>query len=231
MAKELKKLERQPPPGVSAAPKGGSVRELDVQLQGPPDSPYELGLFKLSVAVPDRYPFEPPKVQFTTPVYHPNIDAQGRICLDYLNMPPKGSWGPAMDLYRVLVAIRQLLAEPNPRDPLEVAIAEEYVSQPEVFKAKARQHVARYATPQAAAAAAAAAATAAAAIQQMQGSDAAAVQDKSHDSQRGSQGEQQQQQEQAKCSQQQEQSQGQRQQTQSDQQQQQQQTLEDDTKG
>lgn len=35
---------------------------------------------------------------------------------------PQGSWGPAMDLYRVLVAIRQLLAEPNPRDPLEVAI-------------------------------------------------------------------------------------------------------------
>jgi ubiquitin-conjugating enzyme E2 N len=54
MAKELKKLEKQPPPGVSAVPKGGSVRELDVQLQGPPDSPYELGLFKLSVAVPDR---------------------------------------------------------------------------------------------------------------------------------------------------------------------------------
>lgn len=36
-----------------------------------------------------RYPFEPPKIRFLTPIYHPNIDNAGRICLDALKLPPK----------------------------------------------------------------------------------------------------------------------------------------------
>jgi len=60
-------------------------------VQGPKGTVYEGGLFKLSVHVPSRYPFEPPQVRFITPVHHPNIDNGGRICLDILNMPPKVS--------------------------------------------------------------------------------------------------------------------------------------------
>lgn len=65
-----------------------------------------------------RYPFEPPKVRFETPIYHPNIDNAGRICLDTLKMRPKGSWLPSINLCTLLTTIRLLMAEPNPDDGL-----------------------------------------------------------------------------------------------------------------
>ena len=57
-------------------------------------------------------------VRFVTPVYHPNIDTAGRICLDLLKMPPKGAWKPSNNLATVLASIQQLLGEPNPDDAL-----------------------------------------------------------------------------------------------------------------
>jgi hypothetical protein len=88
-------------------------------------------------------------VRFDTRVYHPNIDSQGRVCLDLLDMPPKGSWRPSLTLATVLAGVRQLLADPNPRDPLEPDVTEEYLGNRVLFELKARQMVARYATAEA----------------------------------------------------------------------------------
>ncbi|CAD7697507.1 unnamed protein product [Ostreobium quekettii] len=149
MARELVILERQPPPGVRAWPKGeASLQELEAQIEGPRGSDYEGGVFKLTVRVPDRYPFEPPEVRFVTPIYHPNIDTGGRICLDILNMPPKGGWRPSLNISTVLMSIGVLMTDPNPDDGLMADVAEEYKHRREVFRQKARQLMRRHALPQ-----------------------------------------------------------------------------------
>ncbi|RXM34651.1 Ubiquitin-conjugating enzyme E2 D4 [Acipenser ruthenus] len=59
---------------------------------GPSDSPYQGGVFFLTIHFPTDYPFKPPKVAFTTKIYHPNINSNGSICLDIL----RSQWSPAL---------------------------------------------------------------------------------------------------------------------------------------
>jgi ubiquitin-conjugating enzyme E2 N len=44
------------------------------------------GIFDLELWLPEDYPMTAPKVHFLrdVPLYHPNIDKIGRICLDVL---------------------------------------------------------------------------------------------------------------------------------------------------
>lgn len=75
LSKELSDLEKRPPWGITCFPeKEDNLDELRVFMNGPKNTPYSRGVFKLSVSIPERYPFVPPLVKFITPIYHPNID-------------------------------------------------------------------------------------------------------------------------------------------------------------
>ena len=80
------------------------------------------GLFRLELFLPAEYPMGPPKVRFLTKLYHPNIDKLGRICLDIL----KDKWSPALQIRTVLLSIQALLSAPNPDDPLDNGVAEQW---------------------------------------------------------------------------------------------------------
>lgn len=70
------------------------VALLQATIMGPGDSPFQGGVFFLNIHFPSDYPFKPPKVSFTTRIYHPNVNSNGSICLDILN----AQWSPALTI-------------------------------------------------------------------------------------------------------------------------------------
>ncbi|XP_022913749.2 ubiquitin-conjugating enzyme E2 T-like [Onthophagus taurus] len=145
LTKELAKLSRQPTPGISVSAKDDKLNTLEASILGPENTPYEDGVFHLDLLIPDDYPFNPPSIKFITKVYHPNIDDNGRICLDLLKMPPTGSWKPTIGIEGLLIAIRMLLGNPNPKDPLMADIAEEFLTNKKEFEKKAKEYCKKYA--------------------------------------------------------------------------------------
>ena len=57
--KETQRLMQEPVPGISAVPDEGNARYFHVLVTGPSESPYEGGLFKLELFLPDEYPMAP----------------------------------------------------------------------------------------------------------------------------------------------------------------------------
>ena len=140
--KETKKLESDPIVGIYAIPVPENPRYFNVSISGPKDSPYEGGLFKLQLYLPEEYPMVPPKCLFMTKIYHPNIDFLGRICLDIL----KKNWSPALQIRAVLLSIQSLLNEPNTADPLNEKVNEHWLRDKKDAEKTAREWTLKYAS-------------------------------------------------------------------------------------
>ncbi|XP_047392073.1 ubiquitin-conjugating enzyme E2 D2-like isoform X2 [Sciurus carolinensis] len=110
-------------------------------IMGPNDSPYQGGVFFLSIQFPSDYPFKPPKITFITRIYHPNINRSGSICLDIL----RSEWSPALTISKVLLSICSMLCDPNPDDPLVPEIAKIYLKDRRKYDRVAREWTEKYA--------------------------------------------------------------------------------------
>lgn len=139
LQREYEMLFEDPIEGLSAGPREDNIYVWDAIIMGPEDSPYQCGIFNLIIEFNKGYPFKPPIARFTTPIYHPNVDRDGNICLDIL----KKQWSPALKISDFLMSIRSLLDDPNPDDPLNAEAANLYVQDRVAYDRRVQEDIAR----------------------------------------------------------------------------------------
>ncbi|URE29488.1 25.3 kDa vesicle transport [Musa troglodytarum] len=113
LMRDFKRLQQDPPAGVSGAPQDNNILLWNAVIFGPDDTPWDGGTFKLTLQFTEDYPNKPPTVRFVSRMFHPNIYADGSICLDIL----QNQWSPIYDVAAILTSIQSLLCDPNPNSP------------------------------------------------------------------------------------------------------------------
>ncbi|KAK7698699.1 Chitin synthase, class 3 [Diaporthe eres] len=104
----------------------------------PDEGMYRGGRFTFDFDINQSFPHEPPKVRCTQKIYHPNIDLEGKVCLNIL----REDWKPVLNLNAVIVGLQFLFLEPNASDPLNKEAAEDLRNNREGFKRNVRSSMA-----------------------------------------------------------------------------------------
>ncbi|KAI7830716.1 ubiquitin-conjugating enzyme/RWD-like protein [Gamsiella multidivaricata] len=152
LAKQLKELTKNPVEGFSAGLlDDNNIYEWEIMIMGPQDTLYEGGFFRAIMTFPQDYPLMPPKLKFTTDIYHPNVYPDGEVCISILHPPGEDKygyeqanerWSPVHTVETILVSVISMLSSPNDESPANIEAAKEWRDSYASYKKKV-QRIAR----------------------------------------------------------------------------------------
>ncbi|KAJ3157760.1 hypothetical protein HDU89_000138 [Geranomyces variabilis] len=147
LQRQLKELMVHPVPGFRVAMKDDNIFEWEVGIIGPLGTPYEGGYFLATLKFPQDYPFNPPSFTFHNNFYHPNVYADGKLCISILHAPGEDEmsgetaaerWNPTQSVESILLSIISLLNDPNPSSPANIDASVMFRTDKEAFDARVR---------------------------------------------------------------------------------------------
>jgi ubiquitin-protein ligase len=133
---ERDRLERDPIPGVLITWPNNSLEKLVAEITAPETSLYHGDTLTVELTML-KYPDGPPRAVMKTPIFHPNIDANGAICVAAL----RSQFGKTVGLQDILREIVHAIEHPNPDDELNVNAAYLMKTNPEEFEERVRDQV------------------------------------------------------------------------------------------
>ncbi|ODV96947.1 hypothetical protein PACTADRAFT_32446 [Pachysolen tannophilus NRRL Y-2460] len=153
LLKEYQQLAKDPPEGIVAAP----ISEDDLfvwecLLEGPPETPYENGVFQAILNFPKDYPLSPPTLKFNPPILHPNIYSNGTVCISILHAPgddplhyerAEERWSPVQSVEKILLSVISMLAEPNPESGANIDACKLWREDRETYNKLVKEQVKR----------------------------------------------------------------------------------------
>ncbi|KAJ7223072.1 ubiquitin-conjugating enzyme [Mycena pura] len=151
LRRQLLELTKRPVNGFSAGlVDEDNLYEWEILIIGPPDTLYEGGFFKARLTFPPEFPLLPPKMRFVTPMWHPNIYADGVVCISILHAPGEDQYGyedagerwmPVHTVESILISVISLLSSdtPNLDSPANIEAAIDVRKDPEGYKKKVRR--------------------------------------------------------------------------------------------
>ncbi|GMM44616.1 E2 ubiquitin-conjugating protein [Pichia kluyveri] len=133
LLRELKEITKNPIDGIIASPlNDNDLFHWRCIITGPNDTPYEFGIFEAILNFPSDYPLSPPTMKFLTPIFHPNIYKDGKVCISILHSPGNDPlnyesaderWGPLQSIEKILLSVSSMIADPNPNSPANIDAA------------------------------------------------------------------------------------------------------------
>jgi ubiquitin-conjugating enzyme E2 I len=121
LAVERKNWRKERPFGFWANPQesaeGLDLLKWEAGIPGKDGGLWAGGCYRMTLQFTEDYPSRPPKCQFKPVLFHPNIYPSGTVCLSILDEGK--DWRPNITIKQILIAVQNLLDNPNVSDPAQ----------------------------------------------------------------------------------------------------------------
>ena len=100
-------------------------------LLGMHNNPFEGEILYGNILFPQNFPNEPPTIQFTSNIYHPNVYKDGKVCMSILHDSrtenfydrPEEKWLPVHTIQSIVLSMMLIIQEPNNESPANLDAA------------------------------------------------------------------------------------------------------------